>query len=76
MAQNFWTAIYAWTVCFLATIVISLLTRQKKSDDELTGLVYSLTPREREEHLPWWKTAGGLGAMVLVLVFVLNLIFW
>src|SRR5438034_6126682 len=28
MAQNFWTAIYAWTVCFLSTIVISLLTRQ------------------------------------------------
>jgi len=76
MAQNFWTAIYAWTVCFSATIVISLLTRQKKSDDELKGLVYSLTPREREAHLPWWKTAEGLGAMVLVLVLVLNLIFW
>jgi SSS family solute:Na+ symporter len=76
MAQNFWTAIFAWTVCFSATIVISLLTRQKKSDDELKGLVYSLTPREREAHLPWWKTAEGLGAMVLALVLVLNLIFW
>jgi len=76
MAQNFWTAIYAWTVCFLATIVISLLTRQQKSDEELKGLVYSLTPREREEHLPWWKTAAGLGTFVLAVAVLLNVIFW
>src|SRR6267143_698644 len=76
MAQNFWTAIYAWTVCFLATIVISHLTRQQKSDQELKGLVYALTPREREEHLPWWKTAGGLGTFVLAVALLLNVIFW
>jgi SSS family solute:Na+ symporter len=76
MAQNFWTAIYAWTVCFLATIAISLLTRQKKSDAELKGLVYALTPREREEHLPWWKTAAGLGTFVLAVAVLLNVIFW
>ena len=76
MAQNFWTAIFAWTVCFTATILISLLTRQKKSDEELTGLVYSLTPRQREEHLPWWKTPEGLGALVLVLAIALNVVFW
>src|SRR5690349_7157573 len=27
MAQNFWTAIYAWTACFLVTIIISLMTK-------------------------------------------------
>jgi SSS family solute:Na+ symporter len=27
MAQNFWTAIMAWSACFLATIGISLATR-------------------------------------------------
>jgi SSS family solute:Na+ symporter len=76
MAQNFWTAIYAWTVCFLATILISLLTRQRKTDEELKGLVYSLTPREREEHLPWWKTAAGLGTFVIAIAVLLNVIFW
>ena len=55
MAQNFWTAIYAWTTCFVATIVISLVTRRLKSDQELTGLVYSLTPKQKEHGLPWWK---------------------
>ena len=27
MAQNFWTAIVAWTVCFIVTIAVSLFTR-------------------------------------------------
>ena len=61
MAQNFWTAIWAWTVCFVATIVISHLTKRTKTDEDLKGLVYSLTPRPKEEHLPWWKTPEGFG---------------
>ncbi len=76
MAQNFWTAIYAWTVCFIATIVISLVTRQTKTERELTGLVYSLTPRIREEGLPWWKRPVTLGVLVLVATAALNVIFW
>ena len=44
MAQNFWTAIYAWTTCFVITIVVSLLTRAH-DEKELAGLVYSLTER-------------------------------
>jgi len=76
MAQNFWTAIWAWTVCFVATIAISHLTVQRKSDAELTGLVYSLTPRPPREALAWWKTPEGLGALVLALAVALNVIFW
>ena len=55
MAQNFWTAIVAWTTCFVATIVISLLTERRKSDDELTGLVYALTPRLRDDDQAWYQ---------------------
>ncbi|HEY7925268.1 MAG TPA: sodium:solute symporter family protein [Vicinamibacteria bacterium] len=76
MAQNFWTAIWAFCVCFAATIAISLLTRRTKTDDDLRGLVYSLTPRPKEEHLPWWKTPEGMGAMVLAMAVLLNVIFW
>ena len=76
MAQNFWTAIWAWSICFAATIVISLLSARKKSDAELKGLVYSLTERPKEEHLSWWKTPAGFGALVLVLAIALNVIFW
>jgi solute:Na+ symporter, SSS family len=76
MAQNFWTAIWAFCVCFAATIAISLVTRRTKTDDDLRGLVYALTPRPKEEHLPWWKTPEGMGAMVLALAVLLNVIFW
>ena len=76
MAQNFWTAIYAWTTCFVVTIVVSLATRRLKSDDELAGLVYRLTPRPRPNAGPWWRRPSALGAVVLALVIVLNIVFW
>jgi solute:Na+ symporter, SSS family len=76
MAQNFWTAIIAWTSCFVATIVISLATRREKTDEELGGLVYSLTPRITDDQLVWYKRPATLGATVLALTLVLNVIFW
>ncbi len=76
MAQNFWTAIIAWTACFVATIVISLATRQKKSDEDLGGLVYALTPRIVNHDLVWYKRPATLGVVVLGLTAVLNIIFW
>ena len=76
MAQNFWAAIFAWTTCFVVTIVISLLTRQKRSEDELRGLVYSLTPRIKEEGIAWYKHPAVLGVIVIAAAIVLNIIFW
>ncbi len=76
MAQNFWTAIFAWSACFVATIVISLLTPRNKSDEELKGLVYSLTPRQQDSALPWHKRPATLGVVVLGLTAVLNILFW
>jgi SSS family solute:Na+ symporter len=76
MAQNFWTAIFAWTTCFVVTILISLVTRQRKSDAELTGLVSSLTPRTSEDDVAWYKRPAALGVLVLFLALILNVIFW
>jgi SSS family solute:Na+ symporter len=76
MAQNFWTAIWAWSACFLITILVSLATRSTKTDDDLKGLVYALTKHDRETHLAWWKRPEGLGAAVIALVVILNVIFW
>ena len=45
MAQNFWTAIFGCATSAGIAVVLSLLTPQKKSDGELKGLVYSLTPK-------------------------------
>ncbi len=76
MAQNFLTAIFAWTVCFGITILVSLVTRRKKSDEELRGLVSSLTPRLDDGAHAWYQRPAVLGAIVLALVAVLNVIFW
>jgi SSS family solute:Na+ symporter len=76
MAQNFWTAIFAWTAGFLVTILISITTRQQKTESELTGLVYSLTPKIKDHDVAWWKRPAMLGSVVLALAVVLNLIFW
>jgi SSS family solute:Na+ symporter len=74
MAQNFWTAIFAWSTCFVVTILVSLLTKPR-ADKELEGLVYSLTERPKEEHLPWFKRPAVLGVIVLLMTLVLNIIF-
>jgi SSS family solute:Na+ symporter len=75
MAQNFWTAIFAWTVCFLGTIGVSLVTRPR-AEKELVGLVYSLTERISEKHLAWYKRPVTLGISVLLVAAVLNWVFW
>jgi SSS family solute:Na+ symporter len=76
MAQNFWTAIWAWSACFVVTIAVSLLTKRTKSDEDLKGLVSSLTERPGSENFPWWKTPEGFGIVVLALAIVLNVLFW
>src|SRR5437588_4146837 len=76
MAQNFWAAIYAWTACFVMTIVISLITRRKKSDEDLRGLVYSLTPRIKGADVPCHREPALLGLIVLLGALILNIIFW
>jgi solute:Na+ symporter, SSS family len=76
MAQSFYMAIVAWTSCFVLTIVISLLTARNKTDAELTGLVYSLTPKPKSENEPWYKQPVTVGLLVLAVTIVLNIIFW
>jgi SSS family solute:Na+ symporter len=76
MAQNFWTAIFAWTVCFLVTILISSVTQRQKTDEELKGLVYSLTPRIRDHDVPWHRQPAMLGLIVMAAAVLLNIIFW
>lgn len=75
MAQNFWTAILAWTTCFLVTVLVSVFTHPRR-DEELSGLVYSLTPKPSDRGQPWHRQPGPLAIGVLGLTLVLNVIFW
>ena len=75
MGKNFWMAIVAWTTCFFLTMVISLMTKRTKTDQELTGLVYSLTPKPKSEGEPWYMQPVTLGILVLIATVALNIIF-
>ncbi len=75
MGQNFWTAIWAFSVCFLVTVAISLFTRPRKAE-ELRGLVYSLTDKPKETEHVWYKRPVALAVAVLLLTLLLNFVFF
>jgi SSS family solute:Na+ symporter len=74
MAQNFWTAIFAFSVNLVVTIAISLVTKPRP-EPELVGLVYSLTPKPVETHLSWYQKPSTLAIAVLAILIILNLVF-
>jgi SSS family solute:Na+ symporter len=74
MAQNFWIAIFAWTTCFLVTIVVSLATTAPP-ESQLRGLVYGFTDLPREEGVRWYLRPAPLAIVVAVALVFLNLIF-
>lgn len=75
LAQAFWTAIVAWSACFLVTIIVSAFTRPRE-EAELSGLVYSLTTRASEERVPWYQRPAVLALIIVAAAVVLNIIFW
>jgi SSS family solute:Na+ symporter len=74
-SQAFNIAWIAFLVCLIVTAIISTFTA-RKSDEELTGLVYSLTPRQRDSSKVWYKNPLWLGILVLVLTLIFNIIFY
>jgi SSS family solute:Na+ symporter len=74
MAQNFWTAIFAFSINLVVTIAVSLITKPRP-EPELVGLVYSLTPKPVETHLSWYQKPATLAVAVLAILIVLNLVF-
>jgi SSS family solute:Na+ symporter len=76
MAQNFWTAIFACAAATLITVSVSLATKQTKTDEELNGLVYSMTPKISETNIPWIKRTNTLALFVMIIFVILSILFW
>jgi SSS family solute:Na+ symporter len=76
MAQNFWLASFAFIVCLILTLGITLATKRTKSDEELKGLVYSLTPKLKDEDQNWLLRPAVFGTILLIVCVILNVIFW
>ena len=75
MAQNFWGAIAAWTVCFVVTGAISLMTEPKPAS-ALNGLVYGLTSHDSGGESAWYRRPAVLAVGVLLCTLALNILFW
>jgi SSS family solute:Na+ symporter len=75
MAENLWRAWWAWVVTFVATFLISLVTRPK-DDNDLKGLVFSLTPKAETKDVSWHQSPVFWAIVSLICVISLNLYFW
>lgn len=65
----------AFIVCFIVTVLVSLFT-VRKPESELTGLVYSLTPKQKDSAKVWYKNPLWLGVIVLIITVIFNIIFY
>jgi len=75
MAVNFWRAWWAWALCFVSTVLISLSTKPKP-DEELVGLVIGLTPEASGAHEPLYKKPEFYAVLSLIILVLLNIYFW
>jgi solute:Na+ symporter, SSS family len=75
MAANFWRAWWAWLICFMVTLVVSLFTA-KRPEEELVGLVKGLTRKVEGEAIPWYKRPAFFAILSLVVFVLLNIYFW
>jgi SSS family solute:Na+ symporter len=74
MAQNLWTAIFAFSANLIVTVVVSYCTKPRP-ESELVGLVHSLTPRPARADLVWWKRPVAMAVAILLLAIALNIFF-
>jgi len=74
LAQAMWQALWSCVVCVVVTFLVTLVTKPRP-DQELVGLVYSLTEVPHEEHATIFHTPWFWGAVALVLFLVLQIIF-
>jgi SSS family solute:Na+ symporter len=77
---SFTAAGAAFVVDILVSVLVTMVTRSKP-ESELRGFVYSLTPKAdfhdaNEGVLSWYQKPNTLAGIALVLVIVLNIIFW
>jgi SSS family solute:Na+ symporter len=75
MGQAFIVASFSWMANFFTTIAVSLVTKPKP-DEELRGLVYSLTEKVYGTEKRWYLKPAPLGIILLVITILLNIIFF
>ena len=75
MGQAFIVASVSWIFNFFTTILVSLVTKPKP-DEELKGLVYSLTEKPKYQTQKWYLRVVPLGLVLLAITIILNILFF
>jgi SSS family solute:Na+ symporter len=75
LGQAFWTAITAFLVCVAVTVIVSLMTRPIE-EQQLKGLVYSLTDRLETRRGAWYRQPETMAVAVLLAAMALNIWFF
>ncbi|MES1219916.1 MAG: Na+/galactose cotransporter, partial [Bacteroidota bacterium] len=75
MGQAFIVAGVSWIFNFFTTIIVSLMTKPKK-DEELKGLVYSLTEKQSYKGGKWYQRVVPIAILLLLVTILLNIIFF
>jgi SSS family solute:Na+ symporter len=75
LAQDMYQALWSCVTCVVVTVLVTLVTKPKP-DQELKGLVYALTEVPHEEHASWFHRPVVWGAAALLILVVLQIIFW
>jgi solute:Na+ symporter, SSS family len=75
MAENMYRALWSWIICVVVTVVVSMMTRPK-TDAELQGLVYGATVIPSEGDLALYQRPIFWAAVVAVVFFIVNIVFW
>jgi SSS family solute:Na+ symporter len=75
MAENMYRALWSWIVCVIVTVVVSLMTKPK-TNEELVGLVYGVTPLPHEAEVPMWERPLFWAIVVAAVFVVFNILVW
>jgi SSS family solute:Na+ symporter len=75
MAENMFRALWAWIICVVVTVVVSMATRPKPAS-ELVGLVYGCTELPSEGHLALYQRPIFWAGVIAFVFVVLQVIFW
>ena len=75
MGQAFIVAGVSWIANFVTTVIVSLATKPRP-DEELKGLVYSLTKKQSGAKHEWYLNPVILGVLLLSATILLNIIFF
>src|ERR1700723_3744758 len=75
LAQDMYQGLWSFVVCVMVTVGVSLATKPMP-ESALTGLVYGLTEVPSVGNVPLYEKPLFWAAVVTVVFFVLNIIFW